>query len=407
MFESIKNYFQGVPKATKYNTVSVGHGRTIPVDANGDMVFATCIEILAKQMAQIKWGLYGKDNKEIESVMQLMNFALNVQPYPGISAFDFWKYIETQRLSYGNAFAYIKVEADLKYLIPLDAAGFNIYWDTENILEGDRKIIYEYRDSVTKKTFTFLPEEILHFKAFSANGIVGRPAIRVLRDTLNSNAEVESALRSAVSNGFHGTIVLQTVADLSQAKKKELQNQISELMANSNRTILPLPPGMQATNIANDIQQYYELLKTTNAQAISSIFGIPLVMLNIGGGTGMATFSTNQITQFYNLTVAPIIAQYANELTCKLLTRKQANKGYAFDSANDVFDFLDAQAKASVLVSYKANGILTANEARASLLYSASDDEVADRLISATTAGGTLGDNEGKDGGRGNTNEGE
>ena len=126
-------------------------------------------------------------------------------------------------------------------------------------------------------------------------------------------------------------------------------------------------------------------------------------MLNIGGGAGMATFSTNQLMSFQSGTIAPIIAQYANELTVKLLTQRQAAKGYRFDTANDVFDMLDAQAKSAVLCAYKGAGILSANEARASLQYPAMPG--GDELITVGT-GGTLGDNAGKNGGGDTTKEG-
>ena len=290
----------------------------------------------------------------------------------------------------------------LQHLVPLDGGRVKIYWDTANVFQGKRKLIYEYTDPVSNQTYTILPEEVLHIKAFSANGIVGRPAIQVLRDTLQSNAEVESALRSAVANGYHGTIILQYTSDLSERKQMELQNRIAKLFKNGKNSILPLPVGMTATNIANDIKPYYDVLKQANAQAISSFFGIPLVMLNIGGGTGMATFSSNQITQYYNLTIAPIIQAYANELSVKLLTRNQINKGYTFDSAGDAFDWLDQQAKASVLCSYKSAGILSADEVRTSLKYPARGG-MADELTSANVANqGTLGDSPNNEGGQGN-----
>lgn len=382
----------------------VGRGITITVDAKGDMVFTTCIEILAKQIAQLKWSLYGSDNKEVETLMKQFRFALNQSPYPGINAFDFWGYMEKQRLSTGNALAYIATNdmGFLQHLVPLDGSRVKIYWDNANVFQGKRKLVYEYTDPVSNQTYTMLPEEVLHIKAFAANGIVGRPAIQVLRDTLQSNAEVEGALRSAVANGYHGTIILQYTSDLSLKKQMELQTNVGNLLKTGKNSILPLPVGMTATNIANDIKPYYDVLKTANAQAISSFFGIPLVMLNIGGGTGMATFSSNQITQYYNLTIAPIIQAYANELSVKLLTRNQLNKGYAFDNAGDAFDFLDPQAKASVMCSYKSAGILSADEARTSLKYPTRGG-AADELTSANVANqGALGDSPNNEGGRGN-----
>lgn len=405
MLDRFLNLFKGHAQGQgSMQVMPVGRGITVTVDAKGDMVFTTCIEILAKQIAQLKWSLYGSDNKEVETLMKQFRFALNQSPYPGINAFDFWGYMEKQRLSTGNALAYIATNemGFLQHLVPLDGSRVKIYWDNANVFQGKRKLVYEYTDPVSNQTYTMLPEEVLHIKAFAANGIVGRPAIQVLRDTLQSNAEVEGALRSAVANGYHGTIILQYTSDLSIKKQMELQTNVGNLLKTGKNSILPLPVGMTATNIANDIKPYYDVLKTANAQAISSFFGIPLVMLNIGGGTGMATFSSNQITQYYNLTIAPIIQAYANELSVKLLTRNQLNKGYTFDNAGDAFDFLDPQAKASVMCSYKSAGILSADEARISLKYPTRGG-AADELTSANVANqGALGDSPNNEGGRGN-----
>lgn len=403
MFDKIKSLFRGrAPDATRYTTIPIGRGNTILVDAAGDVVYATCVEILAKQLAQIRWGLYGKNDEEIEGLTAQFNHALNVAPCPGINAYDFWAYMEKQRLTTGNAFAYLEYDlrGHLEHLIPLEGSRVTAYWDTNDLFGGERKLIYEYTEPITNATYVMLPEELLHVKAFSANGIVGRPAISILRETLQSNAEVEGALRSAVINGFQGTIVLSFTSDLSLSKQKELQKRVSALLKESQRTILPLPVGVNASHISNDIKSYYDTLKAANAQAISSLFGIPLVMLNIVGGTGMATFSGNQISQYYNLTVAPIVQAYASELTAKLLTRAQLNKGYAFDSACDAFDFLDPTSKASVICSYKSAGILSADEGRASLKYPRRGGE-ADELICSNASQGRLGDSAGNEGGGG------
>ena len=404
MFNKIKNYFKGsVHQKIDTQVYPIGRGTRINVDAGGNMVFATCVEILAKNLAQMRWGLYGPDNSELNTILPLYRKALNLQPYPGVNAYDFWNYMEKQRQG-GNAYAYLNFEnGELKHMVPLDNAHMQVFWDDANILEGKRKIVYQYQDIVGGQSYIFLPEEILHLKAYSINGIVGRPAIEVLFDTLKADADVESALRSGVQNGFDGTIVLSYTSDLSDSKQKELQNRVKELLANSNNTILPLPAGMTATNIKNDIKSTFDSLKSTNAQAISSFFGIPLAMLNIGGGAGMATFSTNQLMSFYSGTIAPIVKQYADELTVKLLTGRQISKGYCFDTANDVFDMLDASTKATVLCAYKGAGILSANEARASLQYPSK--EGGDELQTVGT-GGTLGDNAGKNGGGDTTEEG-
>ena len=409
MFEKLKAYWNGtvysrnLKARDRPHVFDVGQGKIIRVAPGGNVAFATCVELLSKYVAQIRWGVFDRNLASADAANSTFDSILNVSPYPGINAYDFWRQMEWDRVTQGNAFAYIHSENGmLKELIRLAPENMKVYWDDAGILDAflndGRKLVYQYQDPLTSKFYVFLPEEILHFKAFSANGITGRRAIDVLYNTVMADADVESAMRTAVSNGFAGTIVLSYTSDLSVTKQKALQSQIKDLLSNADNVILPLPAGMSASNIANDIKSYYETLKETDTQAISAFFGIPLVMLNIGGGTGMGTFSTNQMTQFYNSTIAPIINQYSVELTAKLLPLKQIQAGFTFDSNNDVFDFLDAQSKASVLCAYAGAGILTANEARKSIKYRPSTDPGANRL---TQRGGTgaLGDSADNEGG--------
>lgn len=240
MFDGIKALIR---KSTAFNAkpgtqvFPIGRGATVNVDANGDILFATCIEILSKQIAQQKWGVYDKDNADASNIGHLTNYVLNVSPYQGLTAYDFWNYMEKQRLGTGNAVAYILYDelGRLQGLVPLDGSRVKVYWDNADLFKGERKIVYEYSDTVKGESVVMLPEEVLHVKAFSANGIVGRPAINVLRETLRSNAEVESAMRSAVANGFHGSIILQYTSDLSTQKQETLQRKVADLLRNPNR----------------------------------------------------------------------------------------------------------------------------------------------------------------------------
>ena len=397
MFEKIKAYIRGYPPTKQYqNLAPVGYGRAFNISPNADVIFATCVKILAQNLAQFRWTVYRPDSTAEPAAVPGSANVLNYQPYPGINAYAFWEFMEKQRLLYGNAFAYINYDRTtaLAALVPLDAGSMQVVWDDANILDEQRKLVYRYTDQRNGATYTILPEEILHFRAFSTNGILGRPAGAVLRDTLQANAEVEGAIRSTISNGFSGTIVLTYTSDLSKTKQKELQAQIKELLSNSNATILPLPAGMEASNITNDVGNYYQIVKESKAEDISALFGIPLAMLNRMGGTGAATFSASQMMQFFSQTIAPILEQYAAELSVKLLSERQRNAGLRFGTVNDVFDTLDAQSKASVLCSYTGAGILTPNEARASLKYPRLNSPEADML---TQRGGTgaLGDSPG------------
>lgn len=403
LLDKFLNFFKGpAAKAIRYETMPIGVGTRKSVSADGDLAFITCIEILAKYMAQTSWSVYGKDNKEVEDIMARYGRTLNYQPYTGVNAYDMWHYMETQRQIWGNAYAYIDMDKKgvLRNFIPMDAACVTLLWDDKELLSGDRKLYYQYIDERIGADFVLPAEQVFHVKAHSANGLIGRRAGAVLSQALAGNAEVESALRSTVATGFSGTILLSMSSDLNETRQKAVQEKVKKLMENSGSVLLPLPPGLKADNIPNNIKDYYEILRKTNVEAISAFFGVPLMLLNIGSGAGVGTFSTNQMTQFFQGTIQPIIREYALELSAKLLTWRQIGQGYKFDSSADIFDFLDAQAKASVISAYVGGGVLTPNEARASLLYPASDDPLADRLTQR--GGGLLGDSAENEGGKGN-----
>lgn len=381
--------------------IPVGRGSRISVSYSKDAVFTACVEILAKNLAQTKWRVYDSANNEVGYLTSLFNKTLNLQPYPGINAYHMWEFVEKQRLMYGNAFCYICERGIDTQIVPLDAGCVTMYWDDANILDAKRKIWYQYivPDGNGRRTYTIPAEDMLHFKAFSTNGLLGRPALEVLRNSLEGNAEIDGATRSTVANGFAGTIILSYTSDLSQTKRKELASQIKEFMQGTDHSVVPLPAGVTVTNINTDVKAYHEILKKTNTEDISAMFGVPLVMLNKGSGAGVATLSTNQITQFHNSTILPIISQYANELTVKLLTTKQIGKNFKFDTDSDGFDYLDAESKSKVLCAYVNAGILKRNEARLSLMYTKLNDPIAEALT-CNGVGGSLGDNAGKDGGR-------
>ena len=96
MLDRIKAYFNGFAANRKRDgpsasVIPIGRGRRVIVDANGDAVYSTCIETLARQIAQTRWGLYGKDHQEITRLMAGFEEVLNLQPYPGINAYSFWE----------------------------------------------------------------------------------------------------------------------------------------------------------------------------------------------------------------------------------------------------------------------------------------------------------------------------
>lgn len=375
-------------KASAQQTVTdtvlmpVSKGINFLTSADNDITYTACIEMLANYVSLTRFGLFDGSQNALD--MTQYRRVLNIASAEGVNASTFWRLMELNRLHHGNAYAYIEWGKNLalKQLIALDPAFMRVYYDNIGILEG-RKLVYEYQDNTSGTTYTFLPEELLHLKAFSLNGYIGRPAHEVLADTIKFSAAADGALIDTMERGYGGTCVLSYTSDLNVEKRKELLAHVKKLLSEGDTRMLPLPLGMNATLLSSNLESYYNAFKELSIKQISSFFGIPLFMLNMVGGSGNASMTSAQANSFYNATISPIVRQYKDELTAKLLTTKQINEGVAFD-IDDIAGFtaLSATERVDALVKMATNNILTPNEARAELGFSASEDVNADKLHS-------------------------
>jgi HK97 family phage portal protein len=392
MINKIKNFFTGNvnTKTVKKDIGADEHDVYIPVSGRSfsyretDNTIAICAKILAESMATVSYGLYDLSNKRQND--EMYRVALSVKPNKYQNSVEFWKLIEKNRVIHGNAYAYIDwaPSGEVKNLVPLDPVYMRAYINnTETWLDAD--LVYEYQDSTRGKTYTFLPDELLHFKANSNNGIMGVPAYDSLYEIVRGNNIASGYIDEIYKNGYAGVMTLSYTSDLSVAKRKELVTQIKEVLNHQGSRMLAIPVGMEAkVQGGNGIDgKTYVDLRNEGVKRIAAFMGIPLFMLGLGDSAGSNAMTSAQKSAFYNTTLKPIINQYACELTSKLLTYKDVRKGIHFDN-DDIsgFGLLTADERVKVLTQLAAAGILTVNECR--------DDIGYDRYVDETNSGDKL-----------------
>ena len=340
-----------------------------------DIVYQSCIKILANAISSINFALY-KDNEKVAN-----NFyrVLSVKPNLWQNAAEFWYHMETMRNKKGNAYAYIQHDrmGNLDSLIPLDPSNMRVYINnTEEFMNA--KIIYEYLDSERGKTYTLLPDEILHFKANSLNGILGVAGYDVLYESLRSNNVINGYMEEIANNGFSGVMTLTYTSDLSVEKRKKLLEQVKEILNSQGSRMLAIPAGIEAKVIGpSNIDSSYVNLLDKNNRKIAGFMGIPLFMLGEEGSSGTSALTSAQAAAFYSATLKPIIKQYCNELTSKLLTNKQINEHYYFDDEDIAgFNYLSSNERTDNYAKLVAAGILTVNEVRAELGFTRYEDDI-------------------------------
>lgn len=93
------------------------------------------------------------------------------------------------------------------------------------------------------------------------------------------------------------------------------------------------------------------------------------------------TANEQEMIQYYNRTLEPILAAFVDEFNRKFLTRTARSQGQAISYFRDPFRLAPVETLATIADSFTANEIVSANEFRAVLGFQPVDDARADALL--------------------------
>lgn len=378
MLNGIKSFWHGlvgsVSKSKGKNYVPVSGRNFSPIRQFRNPTYITCLELLSKAMSDIRYVSYGAKNNISDFDVFRKVFCVKANKWQNVS--EFLRIMEYHRLNSGNAYAYIQWDnrGNLAELVPLDPRRMKVYInDSIDIIDAD--VIYEYADG--KTTMTFLPDELIHVKAFSEDGIIGRPAYDVIRGLLDQSKLSDQYMDEIMNNGYGGVMALEFTSDLTTDRAKVVMAQVKEVLKSQGNRMLAMPPGIKAsilgpTSIDSGIIDMNEKVN----KEIAAFFGVPLFLLNKESSNGTAGMTSAQASAFYNSIIKPAIDQYAAEFSVKLLTNLQINKGVHFDTSDIAgFSMLNASERCDNFVKLCAGGILTGNEVRSELGFEPYKDE--------------------------------
>lgn len=294
-----------------------------------------CIEILSDSMAKLPNYVYDTKTRErIEDpVLELLNIRPNEAMTPSVRK----KFLEACRLEGGNGYDWIIRDPRTYQPIELIPLHYSLVtpWRT-NTGEVRYTVLHPY----TGEPMVLPATDICHYKGMTQNGLLG---VSVLRRAASVIAEAQAAQqynRSYYENGGQPIGVLRTESDLGgtvqdpsdptkQISKKEiLRNEWERLHAgpkNSHRiAILDFGLDYKPLSASNKDAQFLEN-KEMSIRDISRYFGVPLYKL----GEGKQAYGSNEQNSIEYVvgTLHPIVNQYREEQTYRLLTMSQLQSG--------------------------------------------------------------------------------
>lgn len=378
-------------------------------------VFA-CVKIRSEAISKLPLKIYRDDGGISKATDHYLYQLLKIRPNPYMSASDFWKCIQTQLdLCGGNAYAWPEIGPNGKVvaIYPLQSKQVKIFVDDAGLLNSKNKIWYVVTDKLGNE-YKLMSDEILHFKAMTADGVIGFGPLDYLRSTVESAASAGDFLNRSFKNGMTVKGIIQHAGELkpdAQERFRKNFEQMANGLKNANRVAL-MPIGFTFQPIALSMAdaQFLENTQLTIKQ-IASAFGVKNHQLNDLDRATHTNISEQQ-REFYIDTLMSLLTMYEQELTYKLFTDSDLKKGH-YTKFN-----ADAITRADIKTRYEAyrvaiqSGFKTPNEVRA--LEEDEPKEGGDQLLvngnmmpiqmagKAYTKKGGDGAGEGKEGTKGN-----
>lgn len=321
-------------------------GMTFPaVGSSGDEARSLsavdrCIEILSDSVAKLPSYVMELDTRE--RIKHDILYLLNTRPNEAMSPFVRKKVLETSRLEGGNAYDWIIRDPQTgrpRELIPIPWQLVHPWRD-----RGGR-VWYDVTHPVTGEPMRLPQEDVCHYKNATRNGIQGLATLARAREVISAARAAQQYELAYYQSGGQPSGILRTESDLSGyaidengkhlrradgsavSLKDQLRSEWERVHygpSNSHRVaILDFGLDYKPLTTSNRDAQYVET-KSLSVTDIARYFGVPLYKLN----EGHQAYNSNEQNgiEYVVGTLHPIITQYEEEQTYKLLTSRELTR---------------------------------------------------------------------------------
>jgi len=280
------------------------------------------VEQISNDIAKIPFSVNQKNGNNRESKPNHpANRLIAYEPNSLMTTFIFRKTMAISLLLRGNALA--KIEYDTKGN-PIETNFIN--WDNvTDIRIKNGELVYDVRGF----SQPLLASEVLHFKNFSHNGIVGISCISYAAQQLNMAIEVQTYSAENYSNKGISRGIIQSEKQLNPAAKTKISTGVQEAMAfKSLDKIAVLDEGMTYHQIAITPQEM-QIIETGrfNIEEIARMFNIaPHKIKSLQQSTNNNI--EQQTLDHASDTIQPYITNIEQEYAKKLFTTKEREAGF-------------------------------------------------------------------------------
>ena len=336
-----------------------------PVTANTALKLSAvwaCIQLRAETVATLPLHLRTSDGKFAAN--HPLYGILHDTPNADMCAAEFWQAMTAAQDLWGNAYARIHRTGagGITALEPLDS-------ESMTVARADNGEI-AYRYGKGGKIKQYAESEILHFRGFSLDGLVGLSPIRYAADTLGGQLDANRAAQHEFKNGMKAGGFLKTGERiLTKEQRADLKKGLSDFSKPENAgKFMVLEAGMDLAG-SGGIR-----INPADAQLLESrYFGIEEICRAFGtppqliGHTDKASSWASSLETtnigFLTYSISPLLVRFEQTITRKLLKPAERSK-YSPKFSVEGLLRADSSARAAFYNQMLQNGVMSRNEVR-------------------------------------------
>lgn len=335
-----------------------------------------CVEVLSNSMAVLPIYLMNEHSYE-RLPKHRLGKVLWERPNEDMTPFDMWGLMLRNEILKGNGYAWIcrsPSSGEVEELLPLPPDCVTIH------IDRDGTLWYLYCCPRTGNVWRVDQEDMLHYKAYSKDGIEGISVLARAAQTMTTAEAAERHQTAIYQNGGRPSGVLAVDADLSGSVTRQKPDGTTETVgmkdlvrqewekvhrgADNAMRIAVLDHGLkyQPISMSNSDAQFVESSEIRVAD-LCRFFGVPLHLAY----AGKQSYSSNEQNgiEFVKYTLLGYETQWKQEDSYKLLFPSERAAGIRIKRELKVFLQGDTAAQAAWYRAMREIGAYNADEIRA------------------------------------------
>jgi HK97 family phage portal protein len=283
-----------------------------------------CVEVITNSISKLPVYVMNSKTKERLGNHPILKL-LTERPNEAMTPSVYKKLVETNRLQGGNGYALI--DRNQKSAMPQQLIPINYQYVTPYI-DDNGKLWYVFihpRTGDIRKIDNF---DILHYKAYSEDGINGISVLSRASETINTARAAQTYENKLYTQSARPSGILKVADKVDPEAKKKIKEEWEKVHSGVDNAfkiaVLDLGLEFQQIQLSNKDTQFVES-KGISIEDITRFYGVPLYKIN----SGKQSYSSNEQNgiEYVVNTLHPIVTQYEEEDTYKLIFDRDRVQG--------------------------------------------------------------------------------